>query len=58
MFLKPVRQQKVGLLLDAGLESALKKRHLQVADGCVASLGLDIGPVMTTEKAIQINLAL
>ena len=25
VFLKPVRQQKVGLLLDAGLESDLKK---------------------------------
>ncbi len=56
VFLKPVRQQKVGLLLDAGLESDLKKRHLQVADGCVASLGLNIGPVITTERAIQINL--
>ena len=56
VFLKPVRQQKVGLLLDAGLESDLKKRHLQVADGCVASLGLDIGPVITTDKAVQINL--
>ena len=56
VFLKPVRQQRVGLLLDAGLESDLKKRHLQVADGCVASLGLDIGPVITTEKAIGINL--
>jgi len=56
VFLKPVRQQKVGLLLDAGLEADLKKRHLQVADGCVASLGLDIGPVITTERAIGINL--
>ncbi len=56
IFLKPVRQQKVGLLLDAGLEPDLKKRHLQVADGCVASLGLDIGPVLTTERAIRINL--
>ncbi len=56
VFLEPVRQQKVGLLLDAGLESDLKKRHLQVADGCVASLGLNIGPVITTERAIQINL--
>ena len=56
VLLKPVRQQKVGLLLDAGLEFELKKRHLQVADGCVASLGLDIGPVITTEKAIRINL--
>jgi len=56
VLLKPVRQQKVGLLLDAGLEADLKKRHLQVADGCVASLGLDIGPVITTERAIRINL--
>ena len=56
VFLKPVRQQKVGLLLDAGLEPDLKRRHLQVADGCVASLGLDIGPVITTERAIGVNL--
>tara|TARA_B100000965_G_scaffold234512_1_gene196429 strand:- start:874 stop:1983 length:1110 start_codon:yes stop_codon:yes gene_type:complete len=56
LFLKPVRQQKVGLLLDAGLEPDLKKRHIQVADGCVASLGLDIGPIITTEKALHINL--
>ena len=56
VFLKPVRQQKVGLLLDAGLENDMKKRHLQVADGCVASLGLDIGPITTTERAVKINL--
>tara|TARA_B100000965_G_scaffold215269_1_gene180031 strand:+ start:86 stop:1192 length:1107 start_codon:yes stop_codon:yes gene_type:complete len=56
VFLQPVRQQKVGLLLDAGLESDLKKRHLQVVDGCVASLGLDIGPIITTETALGINL--
>ncbi len=56
LFLKPARQQKVGLLLDAGLEAELKKRHLQVADGCVASLGLDIGPIITTERPIRINL--
>ncbi len=56
VFLKPVRQQKVGLLFDSGLEPDLKKRHLQVADGCVASLGLDIGPAITTERAIGINL--
>ena len=56
LFLKPVRQQKVGLLLDAGLEPDLRKRHLQVADGCVASLGLDIGPAITTERPLRINL--
>ena len=56
LFLKPVRQQKVGLLLDAGLEPDLKKRHLQVADGCIASLGLDIGPAISTERALRIKL--
>ena len=56
VFLQPVRQQKVGLLLDAGLEADLKKRHLQVVDGCVTSLGLDIGPIITTETALSINL--
>ncbi len=56
VMLRPVRQQKVGLLLDAGLEPDLRKRHLQVADGCNASLGLDIGPCITTERALKINL--
>ena len=30
--LQPVRQQRVGLLLDAGIEPELRQRHLQVAD--------------------------
>ena len=56
LFLKPVRQQKVRLLLDARIESDLKKRHLQVSDGCVKSLVIDIGPIITTETALRINL--
>ena len=43
--LRPVRQQCVGLLLDAGIEQDLLQRHLQVVDGCRASLGLNIGPI-------------
>ncbi len=54
--LRPVRQQKVGLLLDAGLESELRQRHLQVADGCRATLGLSIGPVITTTVPLEIRL--
>ncbi len=53
--LRPVRQQKVGLLLDAGLEPALRQRHLQVADGCRASLGLNVGPVVTTEVPLEVR---
>ncbi len=54
--LSPVRKQKVGLLFDAGIEPELRQRHLQVSDGCRASLGLDIGPVVTTERPLQVNL--
>ena len=54
--LRPVRQQKVGLLLDAGVEPDLKERHIQVAEGCRATLGLNIGPVITTEVPLKIVL--
>jgi len=54
--LRPVRRQRVGLLLDAGIEPELRARHLQAADGCRVSLGLDIGPVVTTELPLQVSL--
>ncbi|MDP4708034.1 MAG: DUF3326 domain-containing protein, partial [Cyanobium sp. MAG_237] len=49
--LRPVRRQRLGLLLDAGIEAELRWRHLQVAEGCRASLGLEIGPVSYTHLA-------
>ena len=55
--LRPVRRQRVGLLLDAGIEPELRARHLQAADGCRASLGLDIGPVVTTDLPLQVSLS-
>ncbi|TVS02108.1 MAG: DUF3326 domain-containing protein [Cyanobium sp. PLM2.Bin73] len=54
--LRPVRRQRVGLLLDAGIDDDLRLRHLQVADGCRASLGLDIGPVVTTDAPLGVRL--
>ncbi len=54
--LQTVRQQRVGLLLDAGLEPELRHRHLQVADGCRATLGLNIGPVVITEVPLEVRL--
>ncbi|MBM5806697.1 MAG: DUF3326 domain-containing protein [Cyanobacteria bacterium M_surface_10_m2_179] len=58
LLLRPVRRQRVGLLLDAGIEPELRLRHLQVADGCRATLGLDIGPVVTTELPLEVSLSL
>ena len=54
--LRPVRCQRVGLLLDAGIDDDLRLRHLQAADGCRASLGLDIGPVVTTDAPLGVRL--
>ena len=54
--LKPVLKRKVGLLLDAQIESDLRQRHLEVANACRASLGLDIGPVITTDIGLDVNV--
>lgn len=56
--LRPVRRQRVGLLLDAGIEEELRLRHLQVADGCRATLGLEIGPVLSTDEPLEVALEL
>ncbi len=54
--LRPVRQQRIGLLLDAGIEPELRQRQWQVAEGCRASLGLNLGPVVTTDVPLEVRL--
>ncbi|WP_094554754.1 DUF3326 domain-containing protein [Synechococcus sp. 1G10] len=56
--LAPVASQRVGLLLDAGIEEELRLRHLQVAEACRASLGLSIGPVLSTDAPLEVSLSL
>ena len=56
--LRPVRRQRIGLLLDAGIEAELAQRQIQVAEGCRASLGLEIGPVVTTDQPLEVQLEL
>jgi hypothetical protein len=55
--LAPVQRQRVGLVLDQGIEEPLRLRHLQVAQACGASLGLAIGPVVTTDAPLGVGLA-
>ena len=55
LLLRPSISQKVGVLIDAGLEPEIRQRHLQVIDGCRATLGLDIGPVILTETPLEIS---
>ena len=54
--LRPVRRQRIGLLLDAGIEAELAQRQIQVLEGCRASLGLDIGPVITSDAPLEVSL--
>ncbi|CAK6701505.1 DUF3326 domain-containing protein [Synechococcus sp. CBW1107] len=56
--LAPVASQRVGLLLDAGIEQDLRLRHLQAAEACRASLGLSIGPVLSTDVPLEVSLSL
>ena len=54
--LRSVRRQRIGLLLDAGIEPELAQRQIQVAEGCHATLGLEIGPVVSTDQPLQVSL--
>ena len=54
--LRPVRRQRIGLLLDAGIEAELAQRQIQVAEACHASLGLDIGPVLRSDQPLGVSL--
>lgn len=48
--LRPVHQNRIGLILDRAIESDLRLRHLQAADAARATLGLNL-----TEYVITIS---
>ena len=56
--LAPRASQRIGVLLDAGIEPELRLRHRQVIDACRASLGLPIGPVLETDAPLDVSLKL
>ncbi|KAK1412042.1 hypothetical protein QVD17_32994 [Tagetes erecta] len=53
--LQPVHQNKVGLVLDAGIEEELRIRHLQVVDATRASLGLPILEYIVTDTPLEVE---
>lgn len=53
--LQPVHQNRVGLVLDAGIEEELRIRHLQVADATRASLGLPIVEYIVTDTPLKVE---
>lgn len=54
--LQPVHQNRVGLILDAGLEPELQLRHLQAVDATRATLGLNITDYLVTDTPLKAEL--
>ncbi|MBE9184010.1 DUF3326 domain-containing protein [Microcoleus sp. LEGE 07076] len=54
--LQPVHQNRIGLILDAGIEPELQLRHLQAVDACRATLGLNITDCVLTDRPLQVEL--
>jgi hypothetical protein len=54
--LRPVRSNRVGLVLDQGIEPDLRLRHLQVADAARATLGLRLTDAILTNAPLGVRL--
>jgi len=54
--LRPVHRNKIGLLLDQGIEPELRLRHLQAADAGRATLGLTLTDYVITDTPLNIEL--
>ncbi|WP_193196904.1 DUF3326 domain-containing protein [Nostoc sp. MG11] len=54
--LRPVHTNKVGLLLDQGIEPELRLRHLQAADATRATLGLSVTDYVITDAPLNVEL--
>jgi hypothetical protein len=54
--LRPVHQNRVGLVLDQGIEPELRLRHLQVADAARATLGLSLTDYAVTDAPLGVEL--
>ena len=54
--LKPVHQNRVGLVLDQAIEPELRSRHLQAADATRATLGLQLTDYVVTDAPLEVEL--
>jgi hypothetical protein len=54
--LRPVHQNRVGLVLDQAIEPDLRLRHLQVADAARATLGLSLTDYVVTDAPLGVEL--
>lgn len=56
--LQPVHRNRVGIILDAGIEADLQLRHLQAAEATRATLGLELTDYVITDAPLEVELRL
>ncbi len=54
--LKPVKANRIGLLFDQAIEPELLLRHLQAAEACRATLGLQLTDYVITDQPLGVEL--
>lgn len=54
--LRPVHQNRVGLIFDQGMEPELQLRHLQAAEAVKTTLGVNIGDYIVTDTPLKVQL--
>ena len=54
--LHPVRQNRIGLILDRGIEPELRVRQLQAAEAARATLGLSLTDYVITDAPLNVQL--
>jgi hypothetical protein len=54
--LKPVNQNKIGLILDQAIEPQLLHRHLQATEAVKATLGINVSDYIVTDASLNVEL--
>lgn len=54
--LRPVHQNRIGLILDQGIESDLQLRHLQAAEAVKTTLGVPVTDYVITDTPLEVQL--
>ncbi len=54
--LRPVHQNKIGLILDQGIEPDLRLRQLQAVDAARATLGLSVTDYVITDAVLNVEM--
>lgn len=54
--LRPVHQNRIGLILDQGIEPDLRLRQLQAVDAARATLGLSVTDYVVTDAALNVEI--